>query len=277
MKQSLVFIDVKIFMATLKGGRDNAIFKQGDHVLRPLNTWSSSVHQLLTFLHENGFQACPEVIGIEGRQEILTFVGGDASNYPLVGAIATDVALMSAGALLREFHDVSKHFLASDAARNLPWMLTPRAPFEVICHGDFAPYNVALSGEYVVGVFDFDTAHPAPKLWDVAYAVYCWAPFKTNTYDKLGDINTQAKRAALFCEAYGLSEHEKAGLVDTMIARVQALVDFMTAEAEKGNLAFAENIKDGHHLSYLDDIAYLKTNHGVILSHLSRETIHIPK
>ncbi len=247
-------------MKTLDGGRDNAIFKQGDHVLRPLNAWSPSVHQLLTFLHNNGFDACPEVIGIEGGQEILRFVEGETSNYPLVGAIGTDTALMSAGALLRDFHDVSAQFLVSESAQHLHWMLTPRPPFEVICHGDYAPYNVALDGEHVVGVFDFDTSHPAPRLWDVAYAVYCWAPFKMNEYDKLGDINTQAKRAALFCEAYGLSVPEKVGLVDAMIERLQALVDFMMGEAEKGNAAFADNIADGHHLSYLDDIAYLNTH-----------------
>ncbi|MEZ8080551.1 aminoglycoside phosphotransferase family protein [Enterovibrio norvegicus] len=247
-------------MEILNGGRDNAIFKQGNHVLRPLNPWSPSVHQLLTFLYNNGFHACPEVIGIEGGQEILRFVEGDTSNYPLAGPIATDTALMSAGALLRDFHDVSAQFLVSESAQHLPWMLTPRPPFEVICHGDYAPYNVALDGEHVVGVFDFDTAHPAPRLWDVAYAVYCWAPFKTNEYDKLGDINTQAKRVALFCDAYGLSAPEKAGLVDAMIERLQALVDFMMGEAEKGNAAFADNIADGHHLSYLDDIAYLNTH-----------------
>ncbi|UGA53370.1 phosphotransferase [Vibrio sp. VB16] len=73
-------------------------------------------------------------------------------------------------------------------------MLEPREPFEFICHGDFTPYNVALSENTVVGVFDFDTAHPAPRIWDLAYSIYCWSPFKTDSVDKLGTIAEQVFR-----------------------------------------------------------------------------------
>jgi hypothetical protein len=37
-----------------------------------------------------------------------------------------------------------------------------------------------------------------------------------------------------------------------------ALINFMESEASSGNEAFQTNIKDGHHLIYLADIAYLK-------------------
>ena len=65
-----------------------------------------------------------------------------------------------------------------------------------------------------------DTAHPAPRLWDLAYAVYCWSPFKTYEYDALGDLNSQSARAKLFCDSYGLSNAEREKLVATMIDRV---------------------------------------------------------
>lgn len=57
-------------------------------------------------------------------------------------------------------------------------MLSAVNPIEVMCHGDFAPYNVVLNGSDAVGIIDFDTLHPGSRLSDVAYAVYRWAPLK---------------------------------------------------------------------------------------------------
>lgn len=146
-----------------------------------------------------------------------------------------------------------------------------REPIEVICHGDYAPYNVVLQGNQTVGIFDFDTAHPAPRIWDTAYAVYCWAPFKTHEYDALGDLNSQSVRAKQFCDAYGLCNVDREVLVMTMIDRVQALVDHMHSEASNGNEAFIENIRDGHHLAYLADIEYLRKNTDQITQSLLSE------
>jgi Ser/Thr protein kinase RdoA (MazF antagonist) len=135
---------------------------------------------------------------------------------------------------------------------------------EVICHGDYAPYNVSLIGSETVGIIDFDTAHPAPRVWDIAYAVYCWTPFKTHEYDAMGDLESQSIRAEQFCDAYGLLEAERLVLVKAMTERVQSLVDHMHNEAGNGNQAFIENIKDGHHLAYLADIQYLNDNEQYI-------------
>ena len=141
-------------------------------------------------------------------------------------------------------------------------------PIEVICHGDFAPYNVALTDNEVMGVFDFDTAHPAPRVWDLAYAVYCWAPFKSNNDDSLGEISDQIERAVLFCNAYQATEQQREELVTTMIARLQALLNFMKQQANEGNTQFQQNLDDGHHLSYEKDIEYLIKNRQLITKQL---------
>ncbi|WP_405867085.1 phosphotransferase [Streptomyces sp. NBC_01515] len=44
-------------------------------------------------------------------------------------------------------------------------------PVEVICHGDFAPYNCVFTGEGAVGLIDFDAARPGPRAWDLALHV----------------------------------------------------------------------------------------------------------
>lgn len=249
----------------LSGGRGAAIYRKEDKVLRPAGPWSLAVHTLLNHLERVGFSAAPKSFGFDDNgNEILSFVPGETTNFPLEGDIASSDAVTSAAQLLRAYHDASSSFVEAEGVSTMRWMLPTIEPIEVICHGDFAPYNVASNGASVVGVFDFDTAHPGPRIWDIAYAVYTWAPFKTHSDDALGDLQTQMQRAKLFCDAYGLNVELRLCLVEVMVNRIQALVDFMHTEANQGNQAFLENINDGHHLAYLSDIAYLKENETVI-------------
>lgn len=251
----------------LTGGRES-IYRVGDSVYRPLQPWSSTIHNLLNQLQAAGLNESPKFIGIDGDQEMLSFVAGDTYNYPLTNAIASTEALISAAKLLRKIHDASVGFVQQENISSFTWMLPPQEPYEVICHGDFAPYNVALTGNLVTGVFDFDTAHPAPRVWDLAYSLYCWAPFKTNSDDKLGTLEEQISRAKLFCDSYGTSEEQKKQIPDFMIKRLNALVNFMRREANKGNQQFCENIDQGHLKSYLRDIEYIESNKPKILSGL---------
>ncbi|EHC7291194.1 aminoglycoside phosphotransferase family protein [Vibrio parahaemolyticus] len=247
-------------MEELSGGRESAIYRDGEVVYRPLQSWSSTIHLILKHLERAKFAETPKFLGVNKDQEILSFVAGNTYNYPLVGAIATNEALVSAGKLLRKVHDSTVSLLEQLDVNAHRWMLEPREPFEVICHGDFTPYNVALLENKVVGVFDFDTAHPAPRVWDLAYSVYCWSPFKTDSNDKLGTISEQLARARLFCDSYGATESEREQLADIMVQRLQALVSFKCSEAENGNESFAENIEQGHLQAYLNDIEYITEN-----------------
>ncbi|ELJ8527738.1 aminoglycoside phosphotransferase family protein [Vibrio cholerae] len=247
-------------MEELSGGRESAIYRDGEVVYRPLQPWSSTIHLILKHLERAKVDEIPRFLGVNQNQEILSFVAGNTYNYPLVGAIATNDALMSAGKLLRKIHDSTASLLEQLDVNAHRWMLDPREPFEVICHGDFTPYNVALLENTVVGVFDFDTAHPVPRIWDLAYSVYCWSPFKTDSNDKLGTISEQVVRAKLFCDSYGTTESEREQLADAMVQRLQALVSFMRSEAENGNESFAENIEQGHLQAYLNDIEYITEN-----------------
>ncbi|MEU4221587.1 phosphotransferase [Actinoplanes sp. NPDC026623] len=132
-------------------------------------------------------------------------------------------------------------------------------PVEVICHGDFAPHNCVLDGGRVVGVFDFDHAHPGTRLWDVAYAAYRWVPLTApGNADGLGTTGEQAARLRVFCDRYGLDGAGRAGLVDAVVARLHTLVGFMRAQAAAGNAAFAGHLAAGHHIQYLNDAGYVR-------------------
>jgi Ser/Thr protein kinase RdoA (MazF antagonist) len=162
---------------------------------------------------------------------------------------------------LRSYHDATIGYAAGVTEG---WMLPPRTPAEVICHGDYAPHNCVLEGSRVIGIIDFDTAHPGPRIWDVAYAVYRWAPTTApGNACGIGTVEEQAKRVKLFCDTYGLDGENRAALVVTIAERLQALVDFMQAEAESGSEAFAGHLKAGHHLLYLGDAAYVRQNASI--------------
>lgn len=254
-------------MEALQGGRENAIYRSNEKVYRPKGAWSETVQGLLAHIAQLGFVGAPHPFGFDADgNEILSYVEGDVANYPLQGNVASKAALVSAARLLRQYHDASQSFITSNT--DPVWMLPTREPAEVVCHGDYAPYNVVLNGEQTVGIIDFDTAHPAPRSWDLAYSLYCWAPFKTNEFDAMGDIVSQSLRAKQFCDAYGFAISERSGLVELMIERLQALVDFMHDQAAQGHAGFIENINDGHHLAYLADIDYLRTQESYITARM---------
>lgn len=152
-------------MIELEGGRAGQIVRRGDEVLRPAGAWTPTVHRFLRHLRASGFAGAPVPLAIDGGQEAVSYLEGRVCEDladPLTGSPAM---LRSAAMLLRRFHDASRGFLESDGDPR-SWMLPAVEPMELVCHGDFAPYNVVTEGEAAVGLIDFDAAHPAPTAWD---------------------------------------------------------------------------------------------------------------
>ncbi len=102
----------------LTGGGVNIVVKIGNTVRRPSEVWSPRVHELLAELRRQGFTGAPEFLGFdEHGREVLTFLAGDVSNYPLTPSAATETALVSAGRLLRTYHDATVDFVERWARR----------------------------------------------------------------------------------------------------------------------------------------------------------------
>jgi hypothetical protein len=240
----------------LSGGRDE-IFRKGRTVCRPAGFWSPSVHRLLDHLAKHGFHKAPKPLGFDGKgTEILGYIDGEVSNYPLSENVVSDEALVSSAQLLRAYHDAALSFpMASEI-----WMLPTKEPAEVICHGDFAPYNVVFDGRRAVGIIDLETAHPGPVLWDIAYALYRWAPFSNACHEGMpATLSQQIERGRVFCDAYGIPTEERKSLPELMIERLKALVDFMTSRGEAGDETFRRHIAEGHHHIYLADVEYIRS------------------
>ncbi|MET0415679.1 MAG: aminoglycoside phosphotransferase family protein [Actinoplanes sp.] len=234
-------------------GGVNEVVRIGDTVQRPTGFWSPQVHDLLRHLEAVGFTAAPKVLDVTADgAEVLDFLPGAVTEYPAT----PPGALVSAAELLRAYHDATAEY-ATRAPRD-GWQSAPVEPVEVICHGDYAPYNCLLAGDRVVGIIDFDHALPGSRLWDVAYAAYRWVPLTApGTADGFGTTAEQAARLRTFCDHYGLAADARSELVDTVVARLHTLVAFMRTQAAAGHPAFARHLAEGHHLQYLADADYV--------------------
>ncbi len=242
----------------LEGGREK-IYREGDIVVRPADKWTKDIHLFLQYLHDNGFDKVPYPHGIdeEGRERV-GYVKGEVHNGILPEEVRSDETLIDIAKMQRRYHDLGEKYI-KNLRGDEEWMLTKQEPVEVMCHGDLAPYNIAMDGKEVVGIIDFDTLHPGPRLWDIAYTVYRSVPLmdKENEED-FGTEEDKERRLNLFIEAYGLEGIDKKTILEWVIKRVEGVVNFMKVEAEKGNETFKKHIEEGHLETYLKDLEYLK-------------------
>ncbi|MCA0458778.1 MAG: aminoglycoside phosphotransferase family protein [Chloroflexi bacterium] len=242
----------------LKGGNSNRVIKDANTVVRKMGQSPRLVHALLQHLAAAGFTESPVLIETFGDQERLSYIEGEVGNYPLKPYMQSAESLTEVARLLRRFHDVSRNFA-------IPFKLpaSDQASYEVICHNDFAPYNLVYQAGHVVGIIDFDTAAPGTRVWDVAYAVYRFVPLTNDAHSVACGWNPLPDRAARlrqFCDAYGLEVADRAKLIETVQERLKSLVAYM--QVNNSNLE--------HIPLYMDDLAYLKDQQDHLTQAITR-------
>lgn len=241
----------------LAGGTMSSVWRVGATVHREAGPWTPQVHRLLAHLHARGVAGVPAPLGMDAAgREILTYLPGDVGGSPLAAAHRHDAVLTQAATRLRAIHDATADVAVDWRAG---WRAPAREPVEVICHGDFAPYNCVFVDDALVGVFDFDFAHPGPRVWDIAYAAYRFVPLADPaTPEGFGSPAAQAQRLRRFCDAYGLSD--RSNVFTTILARVQSLVDFLLDGQAAGDARRIANIAAGHLAIYQHDRAYIEAH-----------------
>jgi hypothetical protein len=196
----------------------------GDTVRRPMHPWSATIHELLRYLEQIGFPYAPRLLGVDddGR-EVLSYLDGESGSAAWA-KVVEDEGLVALARLLRDYHEAVRGFQPSAGAQ---WAarVGPAGADELICHGDFGPWNLVWRGNQPVGILDWDYAWPAPPIHDVAYALEYVAPFRDDPtclrWLRYAAPPDRRRRLELFAEAYGLSS--TAGLVDEVIAQQQAV------------------------------------------------------
>jgi hypothetical protein len=254
----------------LTGGGTTRVVRVGDTVRRPVRPWTATVRGLLDHLEKIGFVAAPRWLGIDERdREILSYLPGEVGNYPLSADVRSEAALVSAARLLRAYHDGTVELTGSLTDG---WQFPRREPVEVVCHGDFAPYNCVFADRSAVGIIDFDGARLGPRSWDLAYALYRFAPLTDPANgDGFGDLTGQARRARLFLDSYGCTPAQRGEALSTVPVRLASLVAFMTEAARHGDPNSARHIEEGHADLYRRDASYVTAN-GSTLTRLIVES-----
>jgi hypothetical protein len=85
---ALIEEDVVVEEELLAGGVANAgaVTRVGDHVPRPSNPHSGSIHRFLSAMHSDGFEDVPQPVRIEENgRERLKFIAGDVAVPPVSG------------------------------------------------------------------------------------------------------------------------------------------------------------------------------------------------
>ncbi len=107
---------------------------------------------------------------------------------------------------LRRYHDVVAGYRPAQASEWASGTGTC-GPGEIICHGDFGPWNTVWRGREVAGLIDWDMARPAQPVFDVACALEYAAPFRADEecvrWLRYQEPPDRRRRIEVFCAAYG--------------------------------------------------------------------------
>ena len=189
----------------LSGGNSAAsVVRRGDTVRKPATPYDTATTALLDCLTEAGVMGVPRALGIDGQgRRILSWVPGDTAFPDNLWSV--DIAMTSAAKRLRAVHDASVPLVG--ATRPWAYSYPDRSQHQVICHNDFAPYNMAFdTNGAVAGIFDFDLAGPGPRLRDLAYLAWWMVPFGRQDPNMARmtdqDIAAGSKRLQKLCAAY---------------------------------------------------------------------------
>lgn len=247
----------------LTGGNVSNVYRSGDTVRREVKPESTKIHKLLKHLENKGYNYSPKFLGIDEKgREILSFIEGEAGNYPLKQYMWSDYVLSEIARMLRLYHDAVRDFPLEESWQ--PMDHTPE-PFEVMCHNDFAIYNIVFNHKKPVGIIDFDVAAPGPKLWDIAYTLYTCVPLSRVYQAEEGELvhyhSSQhayriKQRVKLFFKSYGEAIEE--GYLDMVLLRLEGLCAYMKRKASEGDTVFQKMIDEGHLDHYEKDLEFIR-------------------
>lgn len=231
----------------LFGGVANAgaVTRDGDHVLRPSNPHSRSIHRFLSSLPRLGFEGAPLPVGIEpDLRERLLFIEGDVPLPPFPAWVQTDDALASIAELMRRFHDASALFDPTGSS----WSdeMADPAGGTVICHNDVCLENVVFRDGIAVGLLDFDFAAPGRPVYDLAQFARMCAPIDDpiNAARNGFEPADLPARLRLVADTYGLDDVGREELVAILNASIRQGGAFVRRRVEAGDRNFIEMWND---------------------------------
>lgn len=196
------------------------ITRVADTVRRPVRPFSTTIQAYLSHLQRAGFTDAPRPLGIDEQgREVLSFVPGNVPREPLPPEATGEDVLAALARLIRRLHDAAQGWTPPDDAvwatlpgtQNIPLVDTDA---ELVGHRDLCPGNVVFRDGLPAALIDFDLARPTTRVYDIANALYWWAPL-LHPEDR-SPVLAQADiphRVAIFADAYGMSGQQRRELV----------------------------------------------------------------
>ena len=244
----------------LQGTAHRRVVRVGDTVRRPLTPWSRSVHELLLHLESVGYPFSPRFLGIDDqRREVLSFIPGTSGSDGYVEGlerggdswanVVSETGLRRFAGFLRGYHDAVAGYRPPESAC---WVTGSGAggPGDVICHGDYGPWNVIWERETPAGLIDWDFAHPGPAWDDVTYALRFVAPFVDDeqavSWMRHPAPPARGRRLEVFLDAYsGTGVGSTSAVVDDVIARLERTIGLVAQLASAGHEPQVTWVADG--------------------------------
>lgn len=210
----------------LLGGNTNAsVVRVGDTVRRAATPHSQTIHRFLQHLERKRFDAAPRSFGQDAQgRDIQSFLNGTA-DWP-DDLLTSDAPLDAAIDLLKAFHDASATYLRRT---DDTWARSDPHCQEVICHNDFAPYNMLFENGLPAQIVDFDLIGPGPRCRDLAYLAYWMTPLSFGEGD-LADA-TKMQRQLGYPRLKRLMQRYPVCSTTTLLSQVQSVLNLLGDEA----------------------------------------------
>lgn len=238
-----------------------------DTVYRTLRPASKTIQKLLLHFETMEVPGVPRPLGIsQAGYEMVSFIEGESPQFPWPARAFHLSTLVAIAHLLRKMHDASTTFtLPPDAV----WGDLLPGQAEVICHNDLGPYNIVFGPNGQLGVIDFDRAAPGPRSWDVAYAIYRFAPFcgYGETPGHFMSLPQLAERVCEFCASYGWTD--PADLYEQMERRIVHEITWLRDSCPQDLSARKRLLLAGHDGHYIAELEFLR-QHRSELEDLTR-------
>lgn len=122
----------------------------------------------------------------------------------------------------------------------------------MVCHNDFAPYNLVFSDGLAIGVIDFDYASPGPRLWDFAYLAYRIVPVSIDRPDGFTDQERRDRLERLVL-AYGAMFR-----IEDVLRAMTARLHDLTAFSDSMAVQLDQPQLTEHARSYQADARYIE-------------------
>jgi aminoglycoside phosphotransferase (APT) family kinase protein len=219
-------------------GVTQGIVRIGDTVRRPARPFTRTIQAYLTHLHQAGFTAAPVPLGIDEQgREVLSYVPGDVPRNPLPPETAGEEVLVALARLIGALHEASAGWTPPPDA---VWGGTPASAGrttdetpELVSHRDYYPGNVVFRDGLPAALIDFDLAKPTTRLYDVANALWYWAPLR-DPQDRAPAFTGLdiPHRVAVFADAYGMSARQRSAFAPFVIQMARRYLEDSRASAE---------------------------------------------